>query len=129
MKRLIQALINFLEENHCHCRLLLVGDLQQIPPIVNERSQDATYDASFASSPEFCEANQILLTVQHRQSADPAWGDFSKSIGLGKAAGIRDHPYQDADRSSTAVPAPLIDNLFCEVCSVLYVIPAPLHVL
>ena len=113
-RAIIEAVISFLTELNCNIRVLLVGDVQQIPPIVNgEHSAETTIDASLASSAEYHSATKLVLHSQFRHQDHP-YSVFVTSVGNGTVPCLTDHPLTDLSISFSAIALPLIRNVFVE---------------
>jgi hypothetical protein len=110
-KCVIEALIDCLREHGCNVRLLIVGDVQQIPPIYGN-SREETVEASIVSSREFAEWVQLRLTKQYRAASDPEWGEQNRKLGNGTADMLPHHEFNEAAGGKRAVPMPLVTNLF-----------------
>ena len=112
-KTIIEAIINALENYGCNVRLLIVGDLQQIPPIAGRNSSsEETIEASLVHSACFRDMTKLLLTKQYRAAKDEEWADEVRRIGDGSSPPVKDHPFNDATASRRAVAMPLVQNLF-----------------
>ena len=110
-KCVIEALINCVIEHSCKVRLLIVGDVQQIPPIYGN-SREETVEASIVSSANFHDWAQLRLTKQYRAASDPEWGDQNRLLGNGTANMLPNHDFNDAAGGKRAVAMPLVTNLF-----------------
>ena len=110
-KCVIEALVNCLIEHSCEVRLLIVGDVQQIPPIYGN-SREETVEASIVSFADFHEWAQLRLTKQYRAASDPEWGEQNRRLGNGTADMLPNHEFNDAAGGKRAVAMPLVTNLF-----------------
>ena len=110
-KCVIEALLNCLAEHSCQVRLLIVGDVQQIPPIYGN-SREETVEASIVASADFPQWAQLRLTKQYRAASDPEWGEQNRRLGDGTADMLPDHEFNDAAGGKRAVAMPLVTNLF-----------------
>ena len=110
-KCVIEALLNCLVEHSCQVRLLIVGDVQQIPPIYGN-SREETVEASIVASADFPQWAQLRLTKQYRAASDPEWGEQNRRLGDGTADMLPDHEFNDAAGGKRAVAMPLVTNLF-----------------
>jgi hypothetical protein len=112
-KTIIEAIINALENYRCNIRLLIVGDVQQIPPIAGRNSSaEETIEASLVHSLCFRDMTKLLLTKQYRAAKDEEWADEVRRIGDGSSPPVKDHPFNDVTASRRAVAMPLVENLF-----------------
>ena len=100
-KCVIEALLYCLAEHSCQVRLLIVGDMQQIPPIYGN-SREETVEASIVASADFHQWVQLWLTKQYRAASDPEWGEQNRRLGDGTADMLLDHEFNDAARGGHA---------------------------
>ena len=110
-KCVIEALLDCLREHSCEVRLLIVGDVQQIPPIYGN-SREETVEASIVASADFPQWAQLRLTKQYRAASDPEWGEQNRRLGDGTADMLPGHEFNDEAGGKRAVAMPLVTNLF-----------------
>ena len=105
----LEAFIQMLEEHRCQVRLLIVGDVQQIPPIAGN-SREETVEASLVSNPTYAEATKFLLSKQYRAASDEPWAAAVRALGDGSAPAVEGHPFNDDAAGKRAVAMPLVPD-------------------
>ena len=111
--RIIEALIDFLEEHRIAVRLLLVGDKQQIPPVVVGGSREEIVEASILSSHRFPRFHTLELTKPYRQHAGE-YADFVRSVGDNTAPTHAGHALNSPDEARRAIALPLVTRVYHE---------------
>ena len=102
---IVEAFLNFLHEHGCTVRVLLVGDPQQIPPVLPGASRDEVVEASFVSSSIYPTLQHLPLTKAYRQRC-AAWAHLVRSVGAGTADALLEHALSDQSKDQRAVPLP-----------------------
>ena len=102
-KAVLEALIAFLREKGWTGRLLIMGDLQQIPPVIVKGSRKQIVEASIVSSREFPAMRKFRLTKQYRAAEDEPWAASVRGLGDGSAPSLADHPGADAAKGISMV--------------------------
>jgi hypothetical protein len=113
-KRVIEAFLDMLRTKGSCARVLLVGDFQQIPPVVKSSARVQVFEASLRSSHEYADAAKFKLTVQYRAAEDPEYAASVRAFGDGSLDAIKGHSGNDAERGVRVVEMPLITTLFHE---------------
>ena len=109
----LEAFVAFLREKRVHIRILILGDSQQLQPVVSNGALAEKIDASLVSSSEvYHSAKRLLLTVQHRQSTDPEWASLVQSVGNGTCSTEVAHTFHRPCANQKAVPLDLITTVF-----------------
>lgn len=111
-KAVLEALLDFLREQGCTMRVLICGDLRQIPPVVAGGSRQQIVEASIVSSHEFSRMRKFRLTTQYRAAADDAWAADVRALGDGTATTLPKHRDADMAKGVSVVPMPLVTTLF-----------------
>ena len=110
-RSIVEALLRFLRAQGVAIRVLLVGDVQQIPPVVVGGSQEEVEEASFLSSFEYAAAEKMFLTKSYRQR-DEAYATFVASVGDGTAPCLEPHALTKPDREQRAIALEPIKQVF-----------------
>ena len=112
---ILEAFVTFLEEIGCNVRLLVMGDSQQIQPVIPNATLAQKRDASLESSVQtYHDAIRVLLKTQHRQAADKGWGDLVRSVGNGTAESLTDHAFHWPEKAQAAVALDVLHHVFHE---------------
>ena len=113
-KSVLEALLDFLREHGCNMRVLICGDLRQIPPVVQGGSREQIIEASIVTSHEFPTMAKFALTQQYRAASDDEWAADVRGLGNGTAPTVPHHPDADKAKGVSIVPMPLVQTLFHE---------------
>jgi len=114
----MEAFLSYLQRIGCQARVLLVGDSQQIPPIVRGHHAPLAelVAASFISSVFYrtilAQERTFHLTRSWRHLHDPAWAAFLLQLGDGTAPALQGHAFTSEARHQKAVAMPLVTNFF-----------------
>lgn len=104
---IVESFLRFLHDHSCTTRVLLVGDPQQIPPVLPGASREEVIDASVVSLPLYHNMQHMPLTKAYRQLC-PAWARLVRSVGAGSAEALLDHALTKGSEFQRAVALPLV---------------------
>jgi len=110
---IIDALVRFLREHGCTARVLLVGDPQQIPPVLPGASRDEVIEASVVLWPQYRALQHLPLTKAYRQHC-AAWAALVRSVGAGTAVTLTSHALTSEGKEQRAIALTLVRRVHHE---------------
>ena len=114
-KNVLEVFLSYLMEVGCNVRVLILGDPQQIQPVVVNACVEEKIDASMVSSWIFHRASRrVTLTVQHRQHGDVEWATLVRMLGNGTAPSMTWHWLHSPSQRQKAVALHGLSNVFHE---------------